>query len=389
MRFLTKFEDESVARKFSAYLFSKSIENSIDSSIDEKSKKNFFNVWVYEEDDFEEAKQKLSEFLENPSDKKFVVQKKDFEKKEKEFKEEIVKDEKPELRDKNPFQVKNGILKSFWFTNLMMIFCVFVYLINSLQEMRSKRTGLAKDVFVTPIQYYMMFDIPDFFIKVSEIINKHKIDSAEKLKELEPQIEEEISELERKTNYFRGFYNILVLKISFPKSSWAFSGPMFEKISKGQIWRLITPCFLHKSFIHLLFNMLWLWLLGWQMEQRISRFKFLLLVLIVGVLTNVCQYLMSGSNFLGFSGVVMGMVGFIWSRQKVAPWEGYPLQRISIIFLAAFVIIMCLMQLVSLVMMLFGYNFNMPIANTAHIVGAIIGIILGRMSFFAWRPIEQ
>ncbi len=42
MRFLTKFEDESVARKFSAYLFSKSIENSIDSSIDEKSKKNFF-----------------------------------------------------------------------------------------------------------------------------------------------------------------------------------------------------------------------------------------------------------------------------------------------------------------------------------------------------------
>ena len=106
----------------------------------------------------------------------------------------------------------------------------------------------------------------------------------------------------------------------------------FEKIRQGEVWRLFTPCLLHFDFLHILFNMAWLWILGKQIEERIHWKKLGLLILIVGIVSNTAQYLVSGPSFLGFSGIVVGMAGFIWMRQRNAPWEGYPLSRIVFCF---------------------------------------------------------
>ena len=40
------------------------------------------------------------------------------------------------------------------------------------------------------------------------------------------------------------------------------------QILEGQIWRLITPIFLHFSFFHIFFNMWWLYDLGSQLEKK-------------------------------------------------------------------------------------------------------------------------
>ncbi|MBI3236163.1 MAG: rhomboid family intramembrane serine protease, partial [Chlamydiales bacterium] len=119
-------------------------------------------------------------------------------------------------------------------------------------------------------------------------------------------------------------------------------------------------------------------------EGRISRFKLLLFILIVGIVSNTAQYLASGPYFLGYSGIVVGMAGFIWMRQRQAPWEGYPLPKATSLFFFFFVLAMVALDLIALgLRSFFSFELTANIANTAHIVGGLCGIFLGKLSFFA------
>jgi GlpG protein len=132
--------------------------------------------------------------------------------------------------------------------------------------------------------------------------------------------------------------------------------------------------------------MLWLVLLSKQMEERLRPLQYIGFILITGIFSNTCQYLMSGPNFVGFSGVLCAMVAFIWMRQKIAPWEGYPLQKSTITFLAFFVAAMLGIQIFAFYWDTQHISTIAPgIANTAHISGALIGAILGRLSLFSWK----
>jgi GlpG protein len=158
------------------------------------------------------------------------------------------------------------------------------------------------------------------------------------------------------------------------------------EILQGQVWRLFTPCLLHIDFLHLLFNMLWLWVLGRPIEQRIGPFRTLVLTLLAGVISNVAQYAVSGPLFMGYSGIVTALAGFIWMREKKAPWEGYPLNKATLLFLLLFIGSILLLQIAAYFIQVFtSYNFAPRIANTAHIVGALVGILLARFSYFAQK----
>ena len=161
-------------------------------------------------------------------------------------------------------------------------------------------------------------------------------------------------------------------------------GTLFGKIRQGEVWRLFTPVLLHGNLLHILFNMAWVWVLGRQIEQRIGIFRYLIFTLIIGVIANVFQYIASGPEFLGYSGIVMGMVGFIWMRQKMAPWEGYPLQPTIVRFILIYVMVLLVLELVSLGLDFFHVTeLYANIANTAHIIGGLTGIVLARLPFFS------
>jgi len=138
-------------------------------------------------------------------------------------------------------------------------------------------------------------------------------------------------------------------------------------LSLGQIWRLISPDFLHFSLLHIVFNVLMLWILGGQLEIKKGSLACLSLFIFVSVVSNVAQLLDGGYLFGGLSGVVYGLVGYCWVWRRVSPDIFMPeaLFRFSIAWL------------------LIGYT---PLtewlglgrmANSAHLYGLLAGLLWG------------
>ncbi len=142
------------------------------------------------------------------------------------------------------------------------------------------------------------------------------------------------------------------------------SAGQLPEIRQGQIWRLFTPMFLHFGVLHLLFNMLWLRDLGSMIEARKGTWMLLLMVLVLAATSNVGEYLASGPRFGGMSGVVFGLLGYVWMQGRYNPTGGLAVHA----------------QTVTMMIVWFFLGVSgviSHIANTAHAVGAIVGIVWG------------
>jgi GlpG protein len=135
-------------------------------------------------------------------------------------------------------------------------------------------------------------------------------------------------------------------------------------IEHGQVWRLLTPIFLHAGPLHLIFNMWWLYDLGNLIEGRIGSWRFAALVLVIALTSNCSQYVATGPNFVGMSGVVFGLFGYAWVRGRFDPTCGMYLRQ----------------DVVLLMMLWFGaclIGVVPNVANTAHGMGLAVGAALG------------
>ena len=140
--------------------------------------------------------------------------------------------------------------------------------------------------------------------------------------------------------------------------------PGLQEIRHGEVWRLITPIFLHANILHILFNMLWLRDLGGMIERRKGSWFFAGLVLVIAVLSNLLQFYYKTPHnplFGGMSGVVFGLFGYVWIRGRLDPAGGIGIapQSAGMMFIWLF---LCMTGLVG------------PIANGAHVGGLIVGL---------------
>lgn len=82
-----------------------------------------------------------------------------------------------------------------------------------------------------------------------------------------------------------------------------------ELIFQGQLWRLITPVFLHGSFLHIAFNMYALFIFGPGLERQYGHGRFLALYFLGGFAGNVFSFLFSPAPSLGASTAIFGLLG--------------------------------------------------------------------------------
>ncbi|NQY49211.1 MAG: rhomboid family intramembrane serine protease GlpG [Colwellia sp.] len=128
--------------------------------------------------------------------------------------------------------------------------------------------------------------------------------------------------------------------------------------------RLIGPAFFHFSWLHIVFNTMWWWQLGGSIEKTLGKTTLINILLISAIASNLGQFLVSGSNFGGLSGVVYALVGFVWWFGYLAPERGLSLSKPIVGFL--------------LFWLLLGFVDLLPVnvANTAHLLGLLTGCFL-------------
>ncbi len=172
----------------------------------------------------------------------------------------------------------------------------------------------------------------------------------------------------------------------------ARNDPSLPEIREGQLWRLVTPALLHLSFLHWLFNILWLLDLGSQVEERRGLPRYLTLVLALAVFSNLAQFYLGhpelqdgqlhlpvSANFGGLSGVVYGLFGYVWVKSRFEPDLGLgvsaPLAVVLLVWL-----VFCFTDLAAV---LVG-----PVANTAHVAGLLLGLGTG-VAPTLWRLVRR
>ncbi|HEX3595843.1 MAG TPA: rhomboid family intramembrane serine protease [Polyangiaceae bacterium] len=145
-------------------------------------------------------------------------------------------------------------------------------------------------------------------------------------------------------------------------------GQTFWHVLHGQVWRLITPIFLHLDFFHILFNMWWLYDLGTVIETRIGTRRFVVLVLVSAAFSNAAQYYyLSSPAFGGMSGVLYALFGYVWVRAKLDRTFGLMLPPSTAVIL-----------MVWLILGFTGVFGN--VANGTHLAGLVAGSAIGALS---------
>ncbi len=390
MRIVGTIENPALCERFSAYLNEKGIEHRIELVVNKDWGSDQYGtpacqIWVVDEDRVDEVIDELKRFKDNPEDENFRV----LSPKASAIKPPPFKQLKPDkIISKSSPPSAAPATRTGPVTRYIIILCIITFIWGAFTT--PKIVPIPKmlppiAVFSPAINKELMYDWPKAYSILDEVVKQYGIKKLQKPQELPPQGQLLLNTYFH-TPVWQGFYPKLVAAFSGSKENLDIKAPLFEKISQGQVWRLATPAILHSGIFHILFNMLWLLVLGRQIEERIKPLRYIIFIIIAAIISSTFQYLMSGSNFVGFSGVLTAMLGFIWVRQKIAPWEGYILQPATLMLLTVFILGMLAIQIVGFfVQVFFNSSFGIGIANTAHLTGAAVGIILGRMKFFAWR----
>jgi len=145
---------------------------------------------------------------------------------------------------------------------------------------------------------------------------------------------------------------------------------------KSVLLSVLSSMFLHASLLHLAGNMLFLWIFGNNVEDRLGKIRFVIFYLLCGLAAALAQsFVFPGSTvpLIGASGAIAGILGaylIMFPRARI-----FGLLFIFPIVLPAFVFIgfWFISQLLSSVGSVTG---NTSVAYAAHVGGFVAGMVL-------------
>lgn len=138
----------------------------------------------------------------------------------------------------------------------------------------------------------------------------------------------------------------------------------FDPALKFELWRYFSHALMHFSLLHILFNLMWWWYLGGEVEKRIGTGKLVVLTVISALLSGFMQNYFGSPWFGGLSGVVYALMGYVWLRGERDPDSGVRLERGMIVFAVLWIV----------AGWLDWFGFNM--ANGAHVAGLLVGLAM-------------
>ncbi len=163
----------------------------------------------------------------------------------------------------------------------------------------------------------------------------------------------------------------------------AFTGALAAgRFSVDTIAPLFTHMFVHGGWLHIIGNMLYLWIFGDNVEDRFGSVAYLVFYLLCGVVAAIGQGLLQPEPMVGASGAIAGVLG--------AYLVMFPVARVStLVFLGIFITILQLPALIVIgffIVLQFidalaelrftAHQATTNIAYFAHLFGFAAGVVL-------------
>ena len=329
MRQIGKLTDEESAKRLVAFLLTKGIKSLADVH------DGHWEIWIKEEDDVDSSRAIFDDFIAHPDNKKYA---------DAVVKAQMIAEEELQRQLKNRDNVVD--VRGRWakphnrrkpLVMTLMIISVAVFVLTNGWEFDGGREGEK-----TVVMKSLLFVDPDEVgAAIDDYVNNRAKTSESSPVELRNQA---IDSLEVK----------------------------LTNIKEGQLWRLFTSIFIHFGIIHILFNMVWLNILGGQVESVYGTTRFGFFVLGSAIFTVTLQSLMpmawGGTPAVticgGMSGVNYAIAGFVWMKMIFDPSKGLFLSPVN--------------QFILIVWMLMGFfNESLSMANWAHGGGFVFGLVVG------------
>ena len=173
------------------------------------------------------------------------------------------------------------------------------------------------------------------------------------------------------------FYLAQVLTERFTGTDLLFlyMGKIQQFILAGQLWRFITPAFLHGSVLHIASNLYALYVLGIQLEGVYNHRRFLLLFFVAAFGGNVLSFVLSPASSLGASTAIFGLLGadivFVLQNRRYLGGRSRGLLTNLVVVLMLNLII--------------GFNPALNIDYFGHLGGLIAGSLFAYLAGPKWQ----
>jgi membrane associated rhomboid family serine protease len=148
-------------------------------------------------------------------------------------------------------------------------------------------------------------------------------------------------------------------------------------ITTGQVWRFITPIFLHANTMHLFFNLFFQLRIGFGMEKQFGQPKFIAIYFLCGVLGNLLSVCVDPYKLaVGASTSGFGLIG-VWLAELLLTWHRLgPARSRALVWITFMVTSVVTMSVIAPTLDIYG-----------HLGGALAGFLLG--CWIADAPEEQ
>ena len=135
---------------------------------------------------------------------------------------------------------------------------------------------------------------------------------------------------------------------------------------------IASSMFLHGSVLHLLGNLLFLWIFGNNVEDRLGRIRYIVFYVAAGIVATVGYTLANPSSatpLLGASGAIAGVMGayLIW----------YPRARVLTLISIIPLRVPAWIVLIGWFVLQFFTGPNSSVAWMAHVAGFVFGVLVG------------